>query len=259
MSRPAPSRGNVSSRPSTSYRGNVHGNIGAAPRANAITRGYAGGRGNVYRGGVYRGGAYRGGYRPGLYGRGRYYGNRFYGHGAFYNRYYLPRLGFRINVLPYGYYPFYWGDYQYYYSDGYYYQQTNDDYTVVEPPVGAILNQLPAGATSIMIDGQQYYELNGVYYQAVTQDNGSTGYQIAGKDGELTTGAGAADQSDQVAAVAPNIGDVVNSLPADCNTVKINGQKYYVSPDGFYYQEDHDSNNNLVYRVAGTPTDEPSN
>lgn len=274
MSRPGTSyRGSspsVRSNPSTAFRGNVHANggrISSAPRGNVITRGY-GGRapvtayrgGNVYRGGVSRGGVYRGGvYRGhiGLYGRGY---NRFYTRNAFYNRYYLPRLGFHIRVLPYGYYPFYWGDYQYFYSDGYYYLHDNDDYTIVEPPLGAILNQLPAGATSIIIDGEQYYELNGVYYQAVTQDDGSTGYQIAGKDGELSTGANdnATVEQDN-GGVAPVVGDIVDVLPPDCNTVKINGQKYFVSPDGYYYQQDYDSNNRLVYRVTGTPTDEPSN
>lgn len=276
MSRPsAPSRGNAQAyhgnTPSVAQRGSVRtnsigGRVSVAPRGNVITRGYAGRGpvtayrgGTIYRDGVARGGVYRGGVyggRVGLYGRGY---NRFYTRNAFYNRYYLPRLGFHISVLPYGYYPFYWGDYQYYYSDGYYYQRDNDNYTVVEPPLGAILNQVPAGANSIMIDGEQYYELNGVYYQAVTKDDGSTGYQIAGKDGELSTGANDNGTVNQSTEAAPVVGDIVDALPADCNTVKINGQKYFVSPDGYYYQQDYDSNNRLVYRVAGTPTDEPSN
>jgi hypothetical protein len=280
ISRPGTSyRGSSSvgrSNPSTAFHGNArtysNGRIATAPRANSITRSY-GGRapvtayrggsayrgGNVYRGGISRGGVYRGGVyrgRVGLYGRGY---NRFYTRNAFYNRYYLPRLGFHISVLPYGYYPFYWGNYQYFYSDGYYYQHDDDNYTIVEPPLGAILNQLPAGATSIMIDGEQYYELNGVYYQAVTQDDGSTGYQIAGKDGELSTGASDNANVEQDNGAAPVVGDIVDVLPPDCNTVKINGQKYFVSPDGYYYQQDYDSNNRLVYRVTGTPTDEPSN
>jgi len=44
------------------------------------------------------------------------------------------------------------------YSDGLYYQQTNDQYTVVEPPVGAEIKSLPKDAQSIMINGEQYYE-----------------------------------------------------------------------------------------------------
>jgi hypothetical protein len=250
---------------SQGYRGNVRSYSGGG-RGAVYSRGNVNSyRGGAYnRGGAYRGGAYnRGGYRGGYYNRGGYYGrggyNRFYGHYAFYNRFYLPRLGFSLSVLPFGYYPFYWGDEQYYYSDGYYYNYNNDNYTVVEPPVGAILNQVPSGAKSIMIDGQQYYELNGVYYQAVTKDDGTTGYQIAGKDGELSTGA-STNQDDPNGQVnnqpMPKIGDVIDSLPADCNTVKIDGQKYYVSPDGIYYQEDK-SNGRKVYRVAGTPDDQP--
>jgi hypothetical protein len=124
-----------------------------------------------------------------------------------------------------------------------------------------------------MIDGEQYYELNGVYYQAVTKDDGTTGYQIAGKDGELTTGAGAAPQQDNGYYNQPQnqpnqpvaddggpirMGDTFDTLPPNCTTVKIDGQKYHVSPDGVYYVEDHDGNHK-IYRVAGTPDDQPGN
>jgi hypothetical protein len=90
--------------------------------------------------------------------------------------------------LPFGYYPFYWGDYQYYYSDGLYYQYNDNQYTVVEPPVGASVNSLPSKAQAITINGEQYYESNGVYYRAVTKDDGTVVYEVAGKDGELNTG-----------------------------------------------------------------------
>jgi hypothetical protein len=261
---------------SPSYRGNTRADIGSrgsvgGSRYGVSPRVYAYGGGNRtgYSRGYSNGGARVGfGYRgySGSYNHGRYYSyNRFGGRYAYYNRYYAPRLGFRLSVLPYGYYPFYWGDYQYFYSDGYYYQYNNNDYTVVEPPLGAILDQLPAGAKSLMIDGEQYYELNGVYYQAITKDDGSTGYQIAGKDGELSTGAGTPqddgtyNQQGGNADQAPiRIGDTFDSLPPNCSSVKIDGQKYYVSPDGVYYQEDRDGNRK-IYRVAGTPDDQPGN
>lgn len=269
----------VNSVPSIRGRADIGGRGGysVGGRYAAPSRSYSYGRG----GGVYSRG-YAGprvGYRGGFYGsynHGRFYSyNRFYGHYAFYNRYYAPRIGFHLSVLPYGYYPFYWGDYQYFYSDGYYYQYNDNNYTVVEPPLGAIMNQLPAGAKSLMIDGEQYYELNGVYYQAITKDDGTTGYQIAGKDGQLTTAAGDAPQDDVYNQGAPapqdqnpaaqsqsqdyiRIGDVFDSLPPNCSTVKIDGQKYFVSPDGVYYQEDRDGNRK-VYRVAGTPDDQPGN
>jgi len=238
------------------------------------TLAYGGGGRTAYYGGApaaaYRSGTFRGSYYRGTY---QSY-NRFYGRTNFYNRFYYPRLGFHLNILPFGYYPFYWGNDPYYYSDGYYYQYLDNNYTVVEPPVGAILNQLPAGAKSIMIDGEQYYELNGVYYEAITKDDGTTGYQIAGKDGELATRAGAqqAPPSDQdnvyqqqqpmapvQDAPAPvKVGDMYDSLPPNTSTVKIDGQKYYITPDGIYYQEDHDGNHK-VYRVVGTPDDAQSN
>jgi hypothetical protein len=185
---------------------------------------------------------------------GRPYGGYYNSHG-YYNSFYAPHLGFRLNVLPYGYYPFYFGPSQYFYSDGLYYQYLNNQYAVVEPPVGAAINTLPDNAQSIVINGVQYYELNGVYYQPITKDDGSVVYQVAGKDGELNTDGGT---DIPVAVAPPKIGDIVTSLPEGTRTIKINGQKLYVSPDDYYYQDAKDNNNNNVYKIVGTPSDEPT-
>lgn len=237
----------------------VYGGVGARNGYSSVDRrAYNGGRGSFYRGGSYANGGRR--VYPGTYGYGGHYGGRggyfgnhyYYSNRGYYNSYYYPRLGFSIGFLPYGYYPFYWGDYQYYYSDGLYYRQYNDQYTVVEPPVGAEIKSLPSGAESITINGEQYYELNGVYYQPYTKDDGSTVYVIAGKDGQLTTDQGGNGDYDQ----GPQIGDIVKDLPADCRKIKINGEKLFVSPDGYYYQETQD-NGNKVYKIVGTPSDDP--
>lgn len=206
------------------------------------TRGYVGqgGRGSVGAGG-------RGFYSP--YWTKNHYTH--YNHG-YYGTYYTPRLGFRIGVLPYGYYSFYYDDYPYFYSDGLFYSYDNSEYTVVEPPIGAEVNSLPSNAQSIMINGQQYYEADGVYYEPITKDDGSVVYQVAGKDGELNTNDG-----NQDAQQAPQVGDMVTTLPDQCRKININGEKFYVSPDGYYYQEARDQNGNKVYKIVGTPSDEP--
>ena len=212
-------------------------------------RGYV--RGSV-GGGYYGHGGYYG--RP--YGWG-YHGGYFY-HGGFYGSLYYPWLGLNFGFLPYGYYSFYWGGYPYYYSDGFFYNYNNDQYTVVEPPVGAAINALPSGASPITINGQQYYEKNGVYYQAVTKDDGSVVYEVVGKDGQLNTNASGADS------VMPHVGDIVNQLPQDCRKVKLSGTTYYVSQDGIYYQEIKDGNGNKAYKIvsidgAGTADNQDSN
>ena len=228
-----------------------------------ISRGYAGNRsafGNRsaygYRGGNY--GRYYGrggyGYRPHYYGT-RYFGYGYYNYRGYYNSYYLPRIGFSIGVLPFGYYPFFYGDYQYYYSDGLYYQQYNNQYTVVEPPIGAAVNALPSKAQPITINGQQYYESNGVYYREVTKDDGTVVYEVAGKDGELNTDNGGSNASYDEPQL--QIGDIVKQLPDDCRKIKVNGEKLYVSPDGTYFQEQTDADNNKVYKVVGLSGDEP--
>lgn len=207
------------------------------------------------------GSPYRNGYRsyPGLrFGRnytspsprGFYYRNQ-----GYYRQYYTPRLGFSLSILPRNYYPFYYGPNQYYYSEGLYYRQMEDNnYTVVEPPIGATIEKLPSNAQSIAINGMQYYELNGVYYQPTTRDDGTLVYQIAGKDGELNVDNGGDSQDD-----LPQVGDLVDSLPQGCRILRINGQKYYESQEGYYFQEAVDTNGDRVFKIVGTPEDEPGN
>jgi hypothetical protein len=242
------------------FRGNMGRSYGfVAPGSRYRSNSFFSGR-SYFRGGV-----------RGYYGRpsGLYYNYR-----GYYNRYYYPRIGFSIGVLPYGYYPFSYGPYQYFYSDGYYYQQYNNQYTVVEPPVGAEIDRLPEGAESIVIDGQQYYELNGVYYLPVTRPNGALVYRIAGKDGELQTDQGDGgqyeapqqypqapqgnQQAPQMGAPAdyPLVGDIIDELPSDSRKVTLNGEKYYVTPDGIYLKEQRDANGKKVYVVASVPTDQ---
>ncbi len=233
-----------SSRGSYGFRGNF-GRPGFSGRP-----GYGGGiLGRSFYGRSY----YRGGIR-GFYGRP--YGGFYHYYGGFYNQYYYPRLGFSIGVLPYGYYPFYWGGYPYYYSNGFYYQQQNNQYTVVEPPVGAEVNALPDNAEAITIDGVQYYESNGVYYLPVTKDNGRMVYRVAGKDGELNTEDGQQLSGTDNGAM-PQIGDVIDELPENSQKVKINGEKYYVTPDGVYLHQQRDSSGKKVYVVTGVPDDGP--
>jgi hypothetical protein len=245
-----------------------HGNV---PQTNGVTRQVAGPRQGIGPGQrgvsatVQLGLSAKGGYRsyPALPGGNgvtrispsRPYAGYYNAHG-YYNSFYAPHVGFRLNVLPYGYYPFYFGPNQYFYSDGLYYQYLDNQYAVVEPPVGAAINSLPSNSQSIMINGIQYYELNGVYYQPITKDDGSIVYQVAGKDGELNTDSGVDNQ--QAAVAPPQIGDIVSTLPTGTRTIKINGQKYYVTDDDYYYQDAKDNNNNNVYKIVGTPSDGPN-
>ncbi|MDB4999734.1 MAG: hypothetical protein JWR76_811, partial [Mucilaginibacter sp.] len=122
-------------------------------------------------------------------------------------------------------------------------------------PIGAAVNALPSKAQPITINGQQYYESNGVYYREVTKDNGTVVYEVAGKDGELNTDDGGSNGSYNETQL--QIGDIVKQLPDDCHKIKVNGEKLYVSPDGTYFQEQTDADNNKVYKVVGLSGDEP--
>ena len=257
-------RSYTSGRNSAVTRGFVGG------RSAVTTRGYVGGSSRAYVGGRgYVGGYNRagyGGYRGAYYGPWRSHGGYFYNRG-FYGSLYYPRLGFSLGYLPYGYYPFYWGDSQFYYSNGYFYNYDGGQYTVVEPPVGAAINSLPSNAQAITINGEQYYEANGVYYLPITKDDGTVVYQVAGKDGQLNTDNGGQVNGDQgngdqgtttdiPTHPNPKIGDMIQELPQDSRKVRVNGQTLYVTPDDVYLKQTTDNNGNKAYTVVGLPGQE---
>jgi hypothetical protein len=179
-----------------------------------------------------------------------YHGGAFYRTGIGYYGY--PHLGFYLGVLPFGYYPFYWGSSLYYYYGGVFYSPyDNGGYQVTTPPIGAGIPDLPSDAQAIKIDGIQYYESNGVYYKVTTDDKGKTIYVVAGRDGVLNTGDEVTDPN--ATAAAPQVGDIVNQLPDDCRKVSLNGKKYYVSPNGIYYEKVSGPDGNVGYRIASLP------
>jgi hypothetical protein len=188
-------------------------------------------------------------------GRG-YFAGVGYHAGAFYRPgfgyYGYPHIGFYLGVLPFGYYPFYWGSSLYYYYGGIFYAPyDNGGYAVTAPPIGAAVPSLPENASAIKIDGVQYYEADGVYYKESVNDQGQKIYVVAGRDGVLNTGDATTDPNATV--VAPKVGDIVNQLPDDCRKVILNGKHYFVSPDGIYYEKTTDQNGNTAYRIASLP------
>jgi hypothetical protein len=223
-----------------------HGNSGIGLRGNTGI-GYRGATGVGVRGGLsYRSGI---GYYAGI----GYHGGAFYRPGFGYYGY--PHLGFYLGILPFGYYPFYWGSDLYYYYGGVFYSPyDNGGYQVTAPPIGAGVPDLPKTAQPIKIDGVQYYEQDGVYYKEGVDDKGKKIYIVAGRDGVLNTDASVTDPNATVA--APQVGDIVNQLPDGCRKVILNGKKYYVSPNDIYYEKVTDPDGNVAYKIASLPQDE---
>jgi hypothetical protein len=182
-----------------------------------------------------------------------YHGGAFYRPGFGYYGY--PHWGFYVGVLPFGYYPFYWGsDLYYYYGGVFYTPYDNGGYQVTAPPIGAGIPELPSNAQAIKIDGVQYYEANGVYYKETTDDKGKKIYVVAGRDGVLNTDANTTDPNAAVGSAAPQVGDIVNELPDGCHKVSLNGKKYYVSPNDIYYEKVTDPNGNVAFKIVSLPT-----
>jgi hypothetical protein len=177
-----------------------------------------------------------------------------------------PSFGFRINVLPFGYYPFYIGPNPYYYYDGVYYRPYNNGgYEVIAPPLGAEVKHLPKGAKVTVIDGQKYFELGGTFYQEEINDKNKLRYKVVGTDGVLNT-----DNDPEVTTennippptqpdnkittpqnnTVPAVGARFDKLPENSKQVLISKQKYFLSPGGVYYKEVVDGDN-IRYEVTG--------
>ncbi|MFY0253594.1 DUF6515 family protein [Chitinophaga sp. 30R24] len=213
----------------------------SSPRVTApVNRGY-------YRGGYYRGGYYRGGY----YGR------------PWYRPYYypfFPPIGLYVSTLPYGCFALDAGFGPVYYYGGTYYESSGDDtqgYKVIPAPLGAAVPDLPDGAQEINMDGNVYYESNGTYYQE-TMTNSGRRYVVVGENGKIgdRTVPTTNDPSNTIAPInnGNNNGtdNMVTQLPDGCRTVSINGQQYFLSADGMYYQTVLNSDNTIVgYRIVG--------
>lgn len=225
----------------------------------------------------------RGGFRGGFGGgfRGGFGGVRAYPHvsvgigigagaglGYYYRPWGYPSLGIRLGVLPYGYYPFYWGPNQYYYYGGTFYAPYGSGYQVVTPPLGAEVPDLPKGSRAISIDGQQFYEFNGVYYKQAVNPDGKTVYVVAGRDGVLNTNGdqvGPDSQQQDSTAVdqqavqpMPQVGDMTDQLPEGSRKISLNGKKFYVTPDDIYLEEVKNGSK-TSYRVVSVPEPEDQN
>lgn len=179
-----------------------------------------------------------------------YRGIQFYYSNGFYYRPYsgyfrvvAPPIGIHISILPRGYKRIYVHDVPYYYYGGTYYRKGGDKYEVVQPPLGASVPDLPNGTKVVVINGQKYFELDGTYYKEEIRDNSEIWYTVVGTDGKL-------DTDDILADDGPYVGDIVDQLPADCKTVVVNGNKYYVSPTDIYYEETV-TGNKVQYKVVG--------
>lgn len=57
-----------------------------------------------------------------------------------------------------------------YYSDGVYYQRVNDQYNVIEAPVGALITQLPSDYQEVIIGGETYYKVDETLYRVTVYD-----------------------------------------------------------------------------------------
>lgn len=179
--------------------------------------------------------------------------NYYYSSGYYYRPYgsyfqlVAPPIGISIGILPRGYRSIYVGGAPYYYYGGAYYRpgKKANTYDVVAPPLGASVPELPEDAKVVVINGQKYYELDGTYYKEEIRDNSEIWYTVAGKNGELDT-----DQNAAAPPAGPQVGDTVDTLPENCRTVVVNGQKYFVSPDDIYYEE-MVGQNTISYKVVG--------
>ena len=120
---------------------------------------------------------------------------------------------------------------------------------------------MPSGAKVTVINGEKYYELGGTFYQQEVSAKNKLQYRVIGTNGVINT----VDEDDNEAAIndAPSVnnlksesekfvqGQKLSQLPINSKGVYINKQKLYLAPNGIYYQELLDANNNLSYQSVG--------
>lgn len=192
------------------------------------------------------------------------YGYRHYPYYSPGYRVYPPsfRVGYHLNVLPFGFRSIYVGPSPYYYYNGIYYRPYGHAYEIASPPLGAQVPELPRGAEVIVIDGEKYYEYYGTYYKEDITANNEIWYDVVGVHGRLETNNTSQSNIDRQSNENSNennsiqnqnessSGSQVDKLPEGCKTVVINHQKYYVSPSGVYYQEVIEKNT-THYEIVG--------
>jgi hypothetical protein len=191
-----------------------------------------------------------------------FYDGLFYGYYGGYYGSIFPPFGISIGALPYGYWGFNFGGFPYYYHSGIYYRQNENQYEVVQAPVGASVPRIPKEAKVVVVNNEKYFEYNGTYYKEYVKEDGTIWYLIAGLNGVLNTNENTQDAfvqntapnaptvNSMTPAVQLNIGDIVDSLPADCKAVIVNNHKYFVSTNSVFFEE-FIENNTLKYKVVG--------
>lgn len=202
---------------------------------------------------------------PFFYSRIAYMGYPFYyTNGLFYASYgdyyglVAPPFGLTLGFLPRGYWGFNFGGFPYYYYSGVFYRSTNDNqYQVVQPPVGAEVPNLPKDAKPIVVNDQKLYEYLGTYYKEVMGADGKIKYIVQGKDGVLNTDNVSEvtvennnSSNAKITNYIPSIGDIVLQLPSQTMIVIVNGKKLFVTPEHIYYEEFIDGNV-LKYKIVG--------
>ena len=162
--------------------------------------------------------------------------------------FHYPTIGLRIGILPIGYTSFFLGGMPYYYANSVYYRRVNENnYEVIAPPLGAKLPQLPKNARVVYIDGNKYYELDGKYYQEELNSRNQVLYTVVGTNGSLNQ---PSSQGNANTYHEPQVGDVYNQLPEQCELVTLNGKQYYLSKSNIFYEAVRNGNG-VVYKVVG--------
>jgi hypothetical protein len=105
------------------------------------------------------------------------YDNRFH-HGHYY-----PAHGYRVNVLPPGYFSLSFGPRHLFYHGGVWWEGRGAGFVVIAPPFGVVVPALPPDTSTIWVGGMPYYYANDVYYA-----QGPQGYTVVAPpaDGSYT-------------------------------------------------------------------------
>jgi hypothetical protein len=91
----------------------------------------------------------------------------------------IPRIGFKIDLLPLEYITIRNGNMEYYWCDGIFYNRIDDGYEVVKPELGTVVYELPDDVEKVEINGFVYYEFDDILYEKI-QIDGTRAYEVVG-------------------------------------------------------------------------------
>jgi len=130
-----------------------------------------------------------------------------------------PPWGLRIRWLPRYYYIYIFDSCRYYYCCNVYYIyiESDDEYIVVRPPIGALVETLPEYSEKLIVEGETYFIADVIQYKAVLVND------------EIWFKVIKVIDDNEYAVVELPVGALIEIIPEDRELLFIDGETYFIA------------------------------